>query len=432
MVYKFNNEKIYPPPHTPTHPVPHLSKLTMICLFFGGYFIIHMQIMFSDTKDMDEHIPEDDSIDGKDSVEGSVEGMKQKNTADNIGKPLDIKDSGDVTLEGIEEETTADDIGKPLETVVESGSNLEVVELKAFKKSKQKSTSEEQTPDTYPLQRKLRKKRAKLETPNTEEAFDKTVIKENEMGVSLCRRKLRKTKLGTSNNVTVDKKVKVKEVMKDKKPGASLLQRKQQQKKAKPEEPVTVFDKDKVILHELKEESNSKKLRITHPKSIHSCKLCGLEFKFEGQVDEHNQRIPMCESIKYSTSDENTKKVLENKLTFIDKVTGESKTKMIEELCKKEAPFICEVCQKCFDKASDLKRHVFQHSDCKPFQCSICSMQFSQWGTLKKHLNIHDMKPFYCGNCNNRYKSRDKLNQHQVKRCTDLTCSECGYRASSK
>ena len=388
--------------------------------------------MFSDTKDMDAHIAEDDSIYNKNRVEGSMEGMKQKNTADNIGKPLDIKDSGYVTLQGIEEATTADDIGKPLETVVESSSNLEAVELKAFKKSILKSTSEEQAPDSFPLQRKLRKKKAKLETPNTEEAIDKTEIKENEMGVSLCPRKLRATKLGTPNNVTVDKKVKAKTVMKDKKPGASLLQRKQKQKKAKPEKPDTVSDKDEVILHELKEESNSKYVKITPSKSTHSCKLCGLEFKFEGQVDEHNQRIPKCESIKYSTSDENTKKVLESKLTFKDKVTGESITKMIEELCKKEAPFICEVCQKSFDKASDLKRHVFQHSDCKPFQCSICSMQFSQWGTLRKHLNIHDMKPFYCGNCNNRYKSRDKLNQHQLERCTDLTCSECGYRASSK
>ena len=386
--------------------------------------------MFSDTKDMDEHIPEGDSIDSKNSIEGSMEGLEQKNTADNIGKPLDIKDSGYVTLERIEEETTVDDIGKKLETVVESSSNLEAVELKAFK-SKLKSTSEEQTPDTYPLQKKLRKRKAKLETPSTEEVIDKTEVKENEMG-AICPRKLRKTKLGTPNNVTVDKKVKGNAAMKDNKPGASLLQRKQRQKKAKPEKPDTVSDKDKVILHELKEESNSKKEKITGPKSTHSCKLCGLEFKFEGQVDEHNQRIPKCESIKYSTSDENTKKVLESKLTFKDKVTGESITKMIEELCKKETPFICEVCQKSFDKASDLKRHVFQHSDCKPFQCSICSMHFSQWATLKKHLNIHDMKPFYCGNCNNRYKSRDKLNQHQVERCTDLTCSECGYRASSK
>ena len=389
--------------------------------------------MFSDTKDMDEHIPEEDSIDNKNSVEGSMEGMKQKNTADNIGKPLDIKDSGYVTLEGIEEETTADYIGKPLETVVESSSNLEAVKMKAFKKSIWKSTSEEQTPVTNSLQKKLRKKRAKLETPNTEEAIDKTAAtKENEMGVSLCPRKLRKTMLGTPNNVTVDKKVKGNAVIKDKKPSAPLLQRKQRQKKAKPEKSDNVSDKDEVILHELKEESNSKKVKIAQSKSTHSCKLCGLEFKFEGQVDEHNQRIPKCESIKYSTSDENTKKVLESKLTFKDKMTGASKTKMIEELCKKEAPFICEVCQKSFDKACDLKRHVFQHSDCKPFQCSICSMQFSQWGTLKKHLNIHDMKPFYCGNCNNRYKSRDKLNQHQVERCTDLTCSECGYRASSK
>ena len=207
----------------------------------------------------------------------------------------------------------------------------------------------------------------------------------------------------------------------------------------------TGFDaEDKVGLTKLKDSSSSKKIKNkkkllkskgladNDEKTSFSCKQCGLEFRFETHLDEHNQRNPECKSEKPVTFDEKVKSILDSKITFKDPLTEEIRTKTIGELLDKtEGPYICEVCQKSFDKLHALRRHVCQHSECRPFICNICYMGFNQWDNLRKHLDKHDMKPYHCSNCKRRYETPEKLRHHQQDRCIggELTCSECGHQA---
>ena len=52
-------------------------------------------------------------------------------------------------------------------------------------------------------------------------------------------------------------------------------------------------------------------------------------------------------------------------------------------------PYVCEVCQKTFNRVSTLISHRRTHLDDKPHKCHICGKGFHQKGNLKNHLFSH-------------------------------------------
>lgn len=52
-------------------------------------------------------------------------------------------------------------------------------------------------------------------------------------------------------------------------------------------------------------------------------------------------------------------------------------------------PYVCEVCQKTFNRVSTLISHRRTHFDDKPHKCHICGKGFHQKGNLKNHLFSH-------------------------------------------
>ena len=52
----------------------------------------------------------------------------------------------------------------------------------------------------------------------------------------------------------------------------------------------------------------------------------------------------------------------------------------------------CELCDKSFSRAGDLKRHInCVHEGLKNHKCDLCDKAFSQPWTLKKHVNsVHE------------------------------------------
>ena len=52
----------------------------------------------------------------------------------------------------------------------------------------------------------------------------------------------------------------------------------------------------------------------------------------------------------------------------------------------KEKSYTCIQCNKAFDLAASVKRHMFIHSGVKAHTCSECEMSFRRAGDLGKHM----------------------------------------------
>ncbi|ODM91010.1 putative zinc finger protein [Orchesella cincta] len=100
-------------------------------------------------------------------------------------------------------------------------------------------------------------------------------------------------------------------------------------------------------------------------------------------------------------------------------------------------PFRCELCNKDFLRTGDLKRHVtLTHGDIESytFKCQLCPKTFSTNQGLKAHLICHsNERPFVCGQCNKRFKTRGSLQRHLNKRGErKFKCNECDKGFTTK
>lgn len=62
-------------------------------------------------------------------------------------------------------------------------------------------------------------------------------------------------------------------------------------------------------------------------------------------------------------------------------------------------PYVCDVCQKTFNRVSTLISHRRTHFEDKPHKCHICGKGFHQKGNLKNHLFSHTNERVMLANC---------------------------------
>ncbi|XP_059215508.1 zinc finger protein with KRAB and SCAN domains 8-like [Centropristis striata] len=90
----------------------------------------------------------------------------------------------------------------------------------------------------------------------------------------------------------------------------------------------------------------------------------------------------------------------------------------------------CHVCGECFNKDSDLIRHVDKiHLSVKAFKCSECDKLFACRGHLDTHLRIHTgEKPHKCSFCGKSFTQRSNLNVHMRMHTGEKPyfCNSCG------
>lgn len=88
----------------------------------------------------------------------------------------------------------------------------------------------------------------------------------------------------------------------------------------------------------------------------------------------------------------------------------------------------CEVCNKTFQRKSNLVDHLRLHANVKLFSCTYCDAAFVQSGNLKSHIRTHTLeKPFTCSVCNKGFSQSSALKTHMRSHTNerDYICDVC-------
>ncbi|XP_045505859.1 zinc finger protein 98-like [Colias croceus] len=84
------------------------------------------------------------------------------------------------------------------------------------------------------------------------------------------------------------------------------------------------------------------------------------------------------------------------------------------KLIHRPASLKCEHCSYCTSLKSDLKKHMYTHSDVKHYKCKECPLSFKTASTLKHHVQVnHEKTPkYFCTKCDKGYYSMSRLQSH--------------------
>lgn len=110
---------------------------------------------------------------------------------------------------------------------------------------------------------------------------------------------------------------------------------------------------------------------------------------------------------------------------FKDRSKGSPKAKKSSIVTQRHE---CEVCQKTFQRKSNLVDHLRLHANVKLFSCSYCDAAFVQSGNLKSHIRTHTQeKPFTCSVCQKGFSQSSALKTHMRSHTNerDYICDVC-------
>ncbi|KAG8554496.1 hypothetical protein GDO81_003810 [Engystomops pustulosus] len=73
----------------------------------------------------------------------------------------------------------------------------------------------------------------------------------------------------------------------------------------------------------------------------------------------------------------------------------------------------CDMCDRCFTDASNLRRHKIIHTGLRPYVCDICGSSFRQKSQLGRHRLVHTgERPYRCAFCTKGFRDSTELRVH--------------------
>ncbi|XP_069842652.1 zinc finger protein 271-like [Dendropsophus ebraccatus] len=73
----------------------------------------------------------------------------------------------------------------------------------------------------------------------------------------------------------------------------------------------------------------------------------------------------------------------------------------------------CDLCDRCFSDASNLRRHKNIHTGLRPYVCDLCGSSFRQKSQLERHRLVHTgERPFRCPFCAKGFRDSTELRVH--------------------
>ncbi|XP_045783041.1 zinc finger protein 322-like isoform X3 [Maniola jurtina] len=98
-----------------------------------------------------------------------------------------------------------------------------------------------------------------------------------------------------------------------------------------------------------------------------------------------------------------------------------------------EKLFVCKLCDYKCTVNSSLVRHMKSHSGENPFVCNLCDYKSSQNSNLLRHMRTHTgEKPFVCNLCNYKFSQNSSLATHMRTHTGEkpFVCNLCNYKFS--
>ncbi|XP_054277323.1 gastrula zinc finger protein XlCGF64.1-like isoform X3 [Macrosteles quadrilineatus] len=154
-------------------------------------------------------------------------------------------------------------------------------------------------------------------------------------------------------------------------------------------------------LLEHKKQVNENQSKIKGPK--HSCRVCGLEFKYKANWLKHEKLHDDIYHFKCKHCD----------ITFKQRMALKSHYMYVHAT---EKPYQCEFCERAFKTLNNLNVHKEVHHNFsgETFSCDFCPMEFKRRCYLRRHLRTHANpdKKYTCADCGLKCRSKTDIAKH--------------------